>query len=769
MGSAPIAFKTRPAPPRPAVQGAAETRLQVEDMTCGACANRVQTALGKVAGVAWVRVELDAARAVVSWLPTATPDAPALIAAAAAAGYAASLPAPDSASAAEGSPAPAPVESAAERSWRRAVRLGMPVTLAMMVAEWGFGMGMNSSYRLVALLMALPVQILVGAGFYRGAWRLARVGQSNMDTLVALGSTAAFGFSLWILGSGTRGHVYFMESAGILTLISLGHWLEARMSARAGNSLRALLTLAPQTARVRRTGPDGTAAEFEVPVGQLRAGDLLILRPGDQVPVDSEVIEGESAVDESMLTGESLPVVKGPAARIYSGTLNTSGRLVARVVAVGADTALERIVAAVQRAQSSRAGIQRLADRISAVFVPVVMVIALGAALGWAFAFEPARDLQATLSRTLWHVHPPDSALAAAFTIFAAVLIVACPCAMGLATPAALMAGVNAAARRGILIRDATALEKTGRITTVVFDKTGTLTEGRPRVITRAEDNTAEADELAAALARPSSHPLSRAVAGIAPGGVPLLSEWRERRGRGVEARQGDHLLRLGSPSWFQELGVGLGALGGFLKQQTAEGTSVLLLARDTQVIAGYGLRDELKPGAREVIERLRAGGMRVHLLSGDQPQAVEQVARALGLRDGELTSGVRPEQKAAAIEALQRRGERVAFVGDGLNDGPALARADLGIAVSRATDVAREAADVVLLRHDLSAVCEALELSRQTLRVIHQNLFWAFFYNTAFIPLAALGLFSPLLSAAAMGLSDVIVIGNALRLARKR
>ncbi len=663
MGSAPISFKPRPAPPRPATQGATETRLRVEDMTCGACANRVQTALAKVTGVAWVRVELDAARAVVSWLPGATPDAPALIAAASAAGYAASLPAAPSAE--EGSPGSPPAESAAERSWQRAVRLGMPVTLAMMVAEWGLGLGMTPGYRLTALLMALPVQIVVGAGFYRGAWRLARVGQSNMDTLVALGSTAAFGFSLWILASGNPGHVYFMESAGILTLISLGHWLEARMSARAGNSLRALLTLAPETARTRRVAPDGTTSEVEVPASQLQPGDVLVLRPGDHVSVDSEVIEGESAVDESMLTGESMPVVKGPLARIYSGTVNTSGRLVARVVAVGSETALARIVAAVQRAQSSRADIQRLADRISAVFVPVVIVIALAAALGWAFAFEPARDLQATLSRMLWHVHAPDSPLAAAFTIFASVLIVACPCAMGLATPAALMAGVNAAARQGILIRDATALEKSGRITTVVFDKTGTLTEGTPRVVSRADGNTPESDALAAALARPSSHPLSRAIAGIATGESNLLSEWRERRGCGVEGRQGDSLLRLGSPSWLQEAGVELGTFDGFLTHQASEGTSVLLLARDARVIAAYGIRDELKPGAREVIDRLRAGGMRVHLLSGDQPQAVEQVARSLGLRDGELTSGVRPEQKAAAIEVLQRRGERVAFVGD--------------------------------------------------------------------------------------------------------
>ena len=772
MGSAPIAFKPRPTAATGSASGvsapgAARTILRVEDMTCGSCANRVQTALGKVPGVAWVQVELDAARATVSWKPDTTPDSGSLIAAAVAAGYAASL--PPVAPSKDESKVKAPEESATERSWRRAVRLGIPVTLTMMIAEWAFGLGMNSRYRFAALLLSLPVQIVVGAGFYRGAWRQARVGQSNMDTLVALGSTAAFGFSLWILASGTPGHVYFMESAGILTLISLGHWLEARMSARAGASLRALLTLAPVGARIRRTAPDGTFLETEVPASSLRPGDLLILRPGDHIPVDSEVIEGDSAVDESMLTGESVPVVKGPSARVYAGTLNTSGRLVACVVAIGSETALARIVAAVQRAQSSRASIQRLADQISAVFVPVVIVIAFGAALGWAFAFEPARALQATLSQRLWHVHAPDSPLAAAFTIFASVLIVACPCAMGLATPAALMAGVNAAARQGILIRDATALEKTGRITTVVFDKTGTLTEGHPKVVARAAENAPEADSLAAALADPSSHPLSRAVAELSATNRPTLAEWRERRGLGVEARRESGLLRLGSPSWLKESGIEFGAFAEFVEKQAPQGASVLLLSLDSRVIGAYGLRDAVKSDARAVIQRLRADGLRVHLLSGDQPQAVGQVARELGLQPGELTAGVRPEQKAVAIEALQQRGERVAFVGDGLNDGPALAQADLGIAVLRATDVAREAADVVLLRPDLNAVCVALELSRQTLRVIHQNLFWAFFYNAAFVPLAALGLFSPLLSAVAMGLSDVIVIGNALRLARKR
>lgn len=792
MDSAPISFKPRPRnsagapiapptaqqPPQPPTLASirtsgASTVLRVEDMTCGSCANRVQGALTKVPGVAFARVELDQARAVVEWTAGSTPKPDALIEAARAAGYAASLIASDA--------PPTSGESSAEQAWRRAVGLGVPILVAMMIAEWGLGLGMDPRYRIAALILALPVQVWVGAGFYRGAWRLLQVGGSNMDTLVALGSTAAFGFSVWIVASGTPGHAFFMESVGILTLISLGHWMEARMSARAGASLRALLTLAPATARLRiSTSSPAPAEEREVPVASLNRGDVIVLRPGDRVPVDAVVLEGESSVDESMLTGESVPVEKASGATLYSGTVNASGRLVARVEATGSATALAHIVAAVQRAQSSRAGIQRLADQISAVFVPVVVAIAVIAALGWGLAFGSASALQADLSRWLWHAHAPESPLAAAFMVFASVLIVACPCAMGLATPAALMAGVNAAARHGILIRDAVALEKSGKIQTVVFDKTGTLTEGRPVVIARqfvegtSASNRAELDALAIQLARPSSHPVSRSIAESSTPSAntviaPPLTGWREVRGSGVEARNGSVPVRLGSAGWMRELGLDLTALEPFSAEHSATGATMLYLATGDRVAGAYALRDALKPGAREVVQRLRNSGYRVRILSGDQPRAVAAIASELGLNADDVTAGVRPEQKAAAIEALQQRGERVAFVGDGLNDGPALARADLGIAVSRATDVAREAADVVLLRPDLAAVPDALELSRQTLRVIHQNLFWAFFYNAAFVPLAALGMFSPLLSAVAMGASDVMVIGNALRLARKR
>ena len=399
------------------------------------------------------------------------------------------------------------------------------------------------------------MQVFAGARFYRGAWGQLKVGRSNMDTLVALGSTTAFAYSAWALFSGLGGHVYFMEAAAIITLISLGHWLESRVSARASSALRQLLDLAPALAR--RRDPDG--AETEVPVAELRAGDLVVLRPGDRVPTDGEVVEGDSAVDESMLTGESVPVDKTAGSRLYAGTVNLNGRLVMRVTATGEETALAHIIAAVQRAQTSRANIQRLGDRVSSVFVPLVVAVALAAGLCWGLAPDWTRHVHDSLARFLWSAHLPEGPLAAAFIIAAGVLIIACPCAMGLATPAAIMAGSNAAAQRGILIRDGVALEKAGQVTAVLFDKTGTLTAGKPEVVevwARAETE-AEAEtegirraeirrpgsplRLAAALASHSAHPISQAIARLSPDGL-ALADWQEVRGAGVQANvEPDH------------------------------------------------------------------------------------------------------------------------------------------------------------------------------------------------------------------------------------
>ena len=459
-----------------------------------------------------------------------------------------------------------------------------------------------------------------------------------------------------------------------------------------------------------------------------------------------------------------------------------------RVTATGDATALAHIIAAVQRAQTSRANIQRLGDRISNVFIPIVCVIALGTALWWGLAYESAMRLTTWLAPFLWPAHPPASPLAAAVIAAAAVLIVACPCAMGLATPAAIMAAANVAARRGILIRDGVALEKAGEITAVLFDKTGTLTVGKPVVVKvemrKVESGKAES-ELAVALAVNSTHPVSQAIAMMPtedPKSLGALSasftDWREVRGSGVEARLTDlkseipnlksQMARLGSLRWLRESGVDMSASNAFSDDWSAKGSTVVGLALDAELIGLFAVDDELKAGARNIIEDLQRSGLKTFLVTGDTATSAAGIARQAGIPAENVFAEVRPEQKAEFVKQLQSRGERVAFVGDGINDAPALTQADLGIAVSRASDVAREAADIILLRSEIEAVPESLGLARATLRTIKQNLFWAFFYNAAAVPLAALGFMSPVLCAAAMGLSDLVVIGNALRLLRR-
>ena len=655
-----------------------------------------------------------------------------------------------------------------------------------MLGEWVFHFGMDGWFAWVSFALAGAVQIYCGAEFYRGAWRQLKARSSNMDTLVALGSTTAFGYSAWALLTGQGGHLYFMEAAAIITLISIGHWVEARVSARASGALKSLMQLAPTTARRIKT--DNKPRNFldplqrpvapieeEVPVASLKLGDVVALRPGDHVPTDGVVVEGNSAVNEAMLTGESLPVEKLPGVNVFAGTANINGRLTVRVTATGESTALAHIIAAVERAQNSRADIQRIGDRVSNVFVPVVVVIALLAGLAWTFEQESMLKIFLSLDPQLWPTHPPTGP-GAGFIIAAAVLIVACPCAMGLATPAAIMAAANAAARRGILIRDGVALEKAGKITAIVFDKTGTLTVGKPEVAAESAEAGGQKSEvrmLAAGLALNSTHPVSQAIARLATGKVEL-QDWREVPGAGVEAKtrmeDGEwRMARLGSLRWLREWGVGLAAGEKFIADWSAQGATVVGLAVENNLAGLFAVRDVLKPGAREVVIRLQQQGLKTFLLTGDNALTAAGIAKQVGIAPGNIFAEVRPEQKAEFIKRLQSQGERVAFVGDGINDAPALTQADLGIAVSRASDVARGAADIVLLKSDIEAVPESLALARATLRTIKQNLFWAFFYNAAAIPLAALGFMSPVLCAAAMGLSDLIVIGNALRLARMK
>jgi P-type Cu+ transporter len=747
------------------------TLLQVSGMTCNNCARKVTVAAQAVTGVHSVTVNVPSAQASIRWQDASAQNVAAVLAAITQAGFEARE---------------VTATSSRQSRWQWTLIVGLSVTFCLMLGEWGLHLDMKPWFQWTAFALAGIVQIYCGAAFYKGAWRQLKVGESNMDTLVALGSTTAFGYSTWALLGETGGHLYFMEAAAIISLISAGHWFEARVSDQASSALKSLLNLAPQTARkIQSTEPARAATaqpfnlknlsfaktesrppaaetEVEVPVATLKTGDRIALRPGDRVPVDGVVVTGESAVDEAMLTG----------------TVNLNGRLVMRVTATGEATALAHIIAAVQRAQTSRANIQRLGDRISNIFVPVIVCVALAAGLWWGLAPASAARVHEWLTTFLWHSHNVPTGLAAGFIIAAAVLIVACPCAMGLATPAAIMASANTAARRGILIRDGVALEKAGLITAVLFDKTGTITLGRPGVVKIWENpdwKTVSALELAASLAGNSTHPVSRAIAPLAAGKIPL-AQWQEISGAGVTATcpattepapLPAFQARLGSLRWLAESGVETKPGAAFIAEWTAQGATMIGLAAGTELVALFAVRDTVKAHAAAVIQELQAQALKTFLVTGDSRQTAIVIAESVGIPPGCVFAEVRPEQKAELVKKLQAQGERVAFVGDGINDAPALTQADLGIAVSRASDIAREAADIILLKSEIEAVPEALGLARATLRTIKQNLFWAFFYNSLGVPLAALGFISPVFCAAAMGVSDLIVIGNALRLLR--
>ena len=796
----------------------AVTELAVTGMTCGNCARHATEAIQSVTGVRSATVRLDLHEASVRWAADAERDVPAVLRALEEAGYGARV--------TEARTKP-PGQGTLAR-WELSLWLGVAGTGPLMVGEWFLDLGMSGWFRWFSFALAGVVQVFAGAQFYRGAWSQLKAGRSNMDTLVALGSTTAFAYSAWALLSGLGSHLYFMEAAAIITLISVGHWLESRVSVRASGALRQLLKLAPEL--TRRRSADGS--ESEIPVAELQAADLVMLRPGDRVPTDGDVVEGDSAVDEAMLTGESVPVDKTAGSQLYAGTVNVNGRLVMRVTATGEATALSHIIAAVQRAQTSRANMQRLGDRVSNVFVPLVVAAALAAGLWWGLAPHSAGQAHHWLAQFLWTPHLPEGRLAAACIIAAAVLIIACPCAMGLATPAAIMAGSNAAAQRGILIRDGVALEKAGQVTTVVFDKTGTLTIGKPEVVQtwdegenrkpktenrrKPEGPKSEVEDpdssgvlcLAASLARHSTHPISQALARLSPNKLEI-ADWQEVRGAGVQGEvrvrkpkteirnpkqnrmpklpvirhqlsgtshqpsgisyQASVIAQLGSLRWLAELGVDLTPGQAFIEQWAAQGATLVGLAADKSLCGLFAVKDTVKPGARGVVEQLRRQRLTIYMVTGDNGLTAAGIAAQVGIDPKNVFAEIRPEQKAEFVQKLQRQGERVAFVGDGINDAPALEQADLGIAVSRASDVAREAADIILLRSEIEAVPESLGLARATLRAIKQNLFWAFFYNAIGVPLAALGFMSPILCAAAMGLSDLVVIGNALRLRRWR
>jgi P-type Cu+ transporter len=722
-------------------------QLAIEGMTCASCAGRVEKALATVPGVVAVNVNLATEQASITRLTVDT-DTATLQAAVEKAGYHARPLSPARAAGEEPGLAPGstwlPVGGGA-RVLLAAI-LSAPLVLPMLA---GHGLMLPGAWQ---LLLALPVQFWLGAPFYRAGWAALRAGTGNMDLLVALGTSAAFGLSLWTLATSPLAMppLYFESAAVVITLVMFGKWLERRAKRQTTAALRALQALRPPTARVRRAG-----GELTVPVDELVVGDEVVVRPGERLPADGVLIEGHSQLDESLITGESLPLAKGPGDAVIGGTINGDGLLVLRVSAVGTETALARIVRLVESAQARKAPIQRLVDQVSAVFVPAVVGIALVTFAGWWWA---AGDVGAAVLHAV------------------AVLVIACPCALGLATPAAIMVGTGAAARQGILIQDAVALELLQAVEVVAFDKTGTLTRGQPSLVAlEPAPGGPGADAVlgwGAALQSGSEHPLARAVLGAAQDKglvVQPATAVQAVAGRGIQGTADGQPLVLGSSGWMATLGITTTALHARAEVLQAEGRTVSWLAvtgPQPRLLGLLAFGDAVKPEAAAAIAALTEAGIRSVLISGDNAGSAQAVARRLGI--SEVHAQVLPGDKAALIEALKagaRPGRRVAMVGDGVNDAPALAAADVGIAMGSGTDVAMATAGVTLVRGDVGRVAQAIEISRRTHRTIRQNLFWAFAYNVVGIPLAAMGLLSPVVAGAAMALSSVSVVGNALRL----
>jgi Cu+-exporting ATPase len=727
--------------------------LSVGGMTCASCVMRVERALKSVPGVQDVNVNLATETARVVAADGEDMDAR-LRRAVRAAGYE-----PRVASGTDD-------EAAALSPWHGFGPVGIGLLLSIPLLAPMLGQPFGQDWMRppwIQLLLATPVQFWLGARFYRAGWHAAKAGTGNMDLLVALGTSAAFGLSLWLwwraatgehAGHGAMPHLYFEASAVVITLVLLGKWLEARAKRQATSAIRALQQLRPEIAHLV-----GKRGESDVPIGEVMVGDLLAVRPGERLPADARVVEGESEVDESMLTGEPLPVPKKPGDALTGGAVNGDGRMVVEVKAVGAESVLARIIRLVEDAQAAKAPIQRLVDQVAAVFVPVVMVIALATLAGWLLA---------------------GAGIEIAMIHAVAVLVIACPCALGLATPVAVMAGTGVAARRGILIKDARALEVAHRVDTVAFDKTGTLTLGRP-VLTALVPHAASDGEdrllaTAASLQGGSEHPLARAVVmAAAQRGVqaPPLGAMQAMPGRGVRGEVNGEHWAIASLRWCAELGVVPDAAQ--VERLHAQGATVSALLRfddagEAQVQALLAFADEPKPEAAEAVRALRARGLRVVMISGDNRRAAEAMAARLGIAGEDVRADVLPGDKAAQVSALRNDGHVVAMVGDGANDAPALAAADVGMAMAPSgggTDVAMEAAGITLMRGDLALVAEALDLSARTVAKIRQNLFWAFAYNVAGIPLAAFGLLSPVVAGAAMALSSVSVMANALLLRR--
>ena len=711
--------------------------LSLSGMTCAACAARIEKALNAVPG-AEAAVNFAAERARVRIDPALVAPA-ALLAAVARAGYEARI--------VEGRDLEEEKarHAAAYRALSREFWIAAALTLPFLVQMGWMLAGAHHDLlpRWLQFALATPVQFWIGRRFYIGAFNALRGGGANMDVLVALGTTMAWLLSTVVTALALDEHVYFEAGAAVITLVLLGKLLESRARGRTTAAIEELLRLQPQVAHVER---DGTLQD--VPVAELRRGEIFVVRPGESLPVDGEVVDGRSSVNEAMLTGESMPVGKQAGAKIYAGTLNGDGLLRCRATGVGSETMLAGIVRLVEEAQGSKAPIQRLADRISGVFVPVVVAIALVTFAGW------------------WWL---GGDFAAALINSVAVLVIACPCALGLATPTAIMVGTGRGARHGILIRNAAALERAGRLDALVIDKTGTLTEGRPAVteVVPAPGVTTEALlATAAALEHGSEHPLAIAIreharaAGITPGPV---SDFRAIPGRGVEANVDGVPALAGSPAFLAERGVALD--GTRLRELESAGRTVIGVARDGRPAGLIAIADRLRPTAASAMATLQKLGLEVTMLTGDNAATAAAIARTAGIEH--FLAGVLPGDKAARVRDMQAAGRVVGMAGDGVNDAPALAAADVSFAVATGSDVAIHAADVTLMRSDPRSVADAIDLSRRTLAKIRQNLFFAFVYNVLGIPLAALGMLNPVIAGAAMAMSSVSVVTNSLLLRR--
>ncbi len=734
--------------------------LPVRGMHCAACVGKVERALTSVPGVDEATVNLATEKATVTFDSTRT-DVTRLQDAVARAGY--ELVEPREAA----GQTPDREQSAREEMQRRArskfvvgAILSVPIVIGSMVEVFPWAPAwLHNPWLLWAL--ATPVQFWVGFEFHAGFLRDLRHRTASMSTLVSIGTNAAYFFSLAVtlwphVFMPAGGMTYYETGAVVITLVVLGRWLEARARGRTSEAIRRLVSLAPRTARVVREG-----RELDVPTTEVGVGDLVRIRPGERIPVDGVVLEGASTIDESMLTGESLPVEKTAESRVVAGSVNQTGALLFRATHVGSETTLARIVRLVEDAQASRAPIQRLADRVAAVFVPIVLVIAGATCLAW-LAFGP------------------EPRLPMALTTAVAVLVIACPCAMGLATPTAIMVGTGKGAEHGVLIKSATALEVLHRVDTIVFDKTGTLTVGRPEVtdiVTVPGVGEDDALAVAAGAEQASEHPLGEAIVRLAKErglALPPVGEFTAVPGQGIDAMAPDGRILLGNETMMNERGIDVSRLADRTIALQAQGKTVVVLAFAGRLLALIAVADVLKPDAAATIRRLREMGLAVAMLSGDNRRTAEAIAREAGIE--RVLAEVLPADKAGEIKRLQEGGHRVAMVGDGINDAPALTQADVGIVMGSGTDVAIEAADVTLMRSDVAGVVVALELSRRTIQIVKQNLGWAFGYNILLIPVAAGVLYplagvllSPILAGAAMAFSSVSVVTNSLRLKRWR